>query len=392
MFRRPPQHQLQPRRRSLRSPAPGRPVLAAIALVCAGFVLVGAACSGDDGADPGPSSSTSFSLPPPDDAEQISTVTVPEGFVLMDASGVPLTPFESKARPNLPPLPVRGGGASLSGLVVGPDGPVAGASVLIERVVGDRTGSLALSSGGDGRYSVSGIHGGKYRIRAWQTPSLASRTSSLVYLNDFDGSADVEVPVERFTGKTMQIGLDISALNVGDTAHVRVLLTDQVVNDSGIVVGQGVAGARVKLASSASASMRVDDDTATTDSQGMARWEVTCTKEGTTGFTASGYGVTASFTTPSCGPRPTTTTTSSDPDVPDFEVGEEFYVPRKAALPAGSYKTFLDGCKTTYQVYVDGEWQKDRRTATGSDLVISVPARDFKPADGTRGCTYRRQA
>ncbi len=369
-------------------------MLAAIAVASVALALIGASCSGDD-AEPAAPSPTSFSLPPPDESDQIPTVTVPEGFVLVDARGVQLTPFDSRPKSSAPPLPVQGGGASLAGQVVGPDGPVGGASVLIERIVGDRTGSLVLGADADGRYAVTGIHGGKYRVRAWLAPTLATRTSSLVYLADLDGKATVEVAVEQFTGKTMQIGLDITALNVGDSAHVRALLTNQVVNDYGIVVGRGVESAEIELTASGSASMRLDgDDTATTDSQGLARWKVTCTKEGTTGFTASGDGVTASFTSPSCGPKPTTTTTSDDgePDVAAFAVGEEFDVPHSGALPAGSYETFLDGCKTSYQVYAGGQWQKERRTATGSDLVLSGPARDFKPADGSKGCTYRRQS
>lgn len=386
MFRRPPQHNL----RAGRSVGPARPVLAVVVAACVGVALIAASCTGD-AADPAASSSTSFSLLPPDDADQIPTVTVPEGFVLVDARGVELTPFESRPKGSAPPLPVRGGGASLSGQVVGPDGPVAGASVLIERVVGDRTGSLTLAAGDDGRYGVAGIHGGKYRVRAWLAPTLASRASSLVFLADLDGRATVEVPVHLFTGRTLQIGLDITALNVGDSAHVRALLTDQVVDDNGIVVGQGVASAQMRL--SGSGSMRYDDDTATTDSQGIARWAVTCTREGTTSFIASGDGVTASFTSPSCGPRPTTTTTPDDDiDVADLPVGEEFDVPHGGALPAGTYETFLDGCRTSYQVYAAGRWQEDRRTATGGSMVLPSPARDFQPVDGSRGCTYRRQS
>ncbi len=382
MFRRPPQQH----HRSERPARPSRPTLAAVVALCVG-VLVLAACTGDGGAEPDSTSPTSFTLSGIDGGGDLRTVTLPEDFVLVDARGTRIQPFESKATSSRPPLDVYGGTASISGRVTGPEGPVAGATVLIERVVGDRSGTATVVADGAGSYQAQGVHGGKYRVRAWLAPTLASRSSSLAYVVAVDGRATVDLSLEAFTGRSLQVGLDIAALNVGDTAHVRALLTDQVVSDRGVVVGQPISSVEVVL--SGSGSLQYGTATATTSSQGIASWEVTCTREGSTTFTASAEGVTDSFTSPSCGPKPTTTT--SGPDAPDFPVGQDFDVPHSGALPAGTYTTFLDGCKTTYQVYANGAWLDERRTATDT-IVLSGPGRDFRPADGSLGCTYRRES
>ena len=177
---------------------------------------------------------------------------------------------------------------------------------------------------------------------------------------------------------------------MGDPARVRALLTDQVVDDAGIVVGLPVVGAEIRL--TGSGGFALAQPVATTDASGMASWAVRCTEEGSTSFTADTEGAQSSFTTPSCGPRPVPTTTTTTLDVAPFAVGQEFAVPRLQPVPAGRYETFLSGCRTSYQVYIDGTWQANRRTTSEGVLVLAIPARDFRPAGGTNGCTYRRTA
>ena len=136
--------------------------------------------------------------------------------------------------------------------------------------------------------------------------------------------------------------------------------------------------------------MSFAEPVSTTNEQGIASWEVTCQREGTTNFTAVAEGASDSFTSPSCGPKPADA--PSAVDVPDFPVGSEFSVPHNGVLPAGTYVTFLNNCKTSYSLYSNGAWETERRTATGSNMVLAGPAREFRAAEGSKGCTYRRQS
>lgn len=377
-------------RRSPPDPTPGRPVsrvgLVGVLALCLALVATAVACS-EGGSTPEATPPTSFALPDLDDVAPIPTVTVPEGFVLVDARGVRLLPFESSPKATVPALPVYGGNATIGGRVTSSNGPVPNATVLIERLADDRSGAITVPTAADGTFQALKVLGGKYRVRAWLAPTLAATESQLAFLADDEVVGDLDITVEAFQGRQLQVGLDVTALNVGDPARVRALLTEQVVDAEGIVVGLPVAGAKIVLSRSGWFDLPQPD--ATTDAQGMASWPVRCRQEGTTTFTAVAEGATDSFTTPSCGPKPVPSTTTTT--VPAFAVGQEFKVPRAEAVPAGRYETTTAGCKTSYQVYVNDTWQADRRT---SDTTLSLPgpARDFKPAGGPSGCSYRRTA
>ncbi len=127
------------------------------------------------------------------------------------------------------------------GVVNGPDGPVGGATVRIERWVGSRSGSITVNAGGDGRFGARGLLGGRYRVRAWLQPNLTATESQVVFLA-IDGSANVTVDVSKFEGLQLQASLDVSVINVDDTARVRGLFTRSGVDDDGIVVGRARAG------------------------------------------------------------------------------------------------------------------------------------------------------
>jgi hypothetical protein len=372
---------------SLRLVSRRRRALAAAAIVAVTVVgIVACTSGGDDEADA--PAAPELSLPPPS-YEDVAVVTLPEGFVQPDTRGVRLSAVVGRPRSGPPPLPVYGGRAALGGVVVGPDGPVEGATVQLERFVGDRSGSVQVTSGGGGRFGARNLLGGRYRVRAWFAPNLTATRSEVTFLASDGSNTNLRVTMERFEGLQLQASLDVSAINVGDTARVRALLTRVVVDGDGIVVGEPVAGSSVQL--TASAGLAVDgDNPATTDGSGIASWRVSCDREGAHSVSLTTEGAATSYTLPSCGPRPTTTTTTVD--IPPFAVGEEFTVPRSAPLPPGTYETFLPNCATSFEAFVDGAWQPQRREIRGPVMGLLVPARDFRPVDGTDGCRYRRTA
>src|SRR5438132_10480239 len=99
-------------------------------VLCCGFVAAGvAACSSKQ------TNAVIRPLPPPSD-ESTSTLA---DFSTVNLAGV-------SGRTTTTSIPLGPGGAGLSGTVVGPAGPVAGATVHVERLVGDGVGSLDVVS------------------------------------------------------------------------------------------------------------------------------------------------------------------------------------------------------------------------------------------------------
>src|SRR5437899_6439356 len=59
------------------------------------------------------------------------------------------------------------GPATIVGRVDGPDGPVPGAIVELDRWTGDRFASVQVPTAADGTWNVQHVLGGRYRVRAW---------------------------------------------------------------------------------------------------------------------------------------------------------------------------------------------------------------------------------
>jgi hypothetical protein len=357
-----------------------------VALASVLLVAAGVGCtSSDRGAEP--EAAPGLTLPPPT-FDDVPVVTLPEGFVMPDTRGARLLPVVARPRSGPPPIPVFGGTAALRGRVEGPDGPVAGATVLLERFVGERSGRAEVTAGADGRWSASNVHGGRYRLRAWLPPSLTATESEVVFVAA-GASADVVIRVSVFDDLQLQAALDVSVVSVGDEANVRALLSRETVGPDGIVSGAPVGGRELNLGGDGGFVV-VGANQATTGGDGTASWRVRCDREGAHRLTVTGEDVSSVVSVPACAPR----AAEAPPPVviPDFPVGEAFTVPRAAILPPGTYRTSDEGCAFTYEVYENGSWQPARRLAQGQVVVLSNPARDLRPAAGSDGCRYERTA
>lgn len=360
---------------------------AAVIVVAALLVACTGGGTGDQGAEP---EAPQISVPEPE-YDDVPVVTLPDGFVQLDTRGVRLSPVVARPKGGTPALPVYGGNASINGVVEGPDGPVGGATVRIERWVGGRSGSVAVSTNDGGGFTARGLLGGRYRVRAWLAPTLTATESEVTFLARDGGTANVTVTLTRFEGLQLQASLDVSAINVGDTARVRALLTRSTVDGDGIVIGAPVPAAQIAITGTPGLTIG-GNSPETTGEGGLVTWPVKCEREGAHTVSLTTEGAATTYTLPTCGPKPvTTTTTTPGVEVPPFAVGEEFTVPRTAPLPPGTYVTFLDGCVTSYEVFADGAWQPQRRESRG-DITLSTPARDFEPVTGTDGCRFRRTA
>ena len=253
-------------------------------LLMAGLVavVVLAACSGSKPRPAGtpqpfnPLSSTTTSTVDP------NALHVPAGFQLPDTRFVSLSPVSGKPQP-IPPIPVMGGKASVSGTITGPGGAVAGATVRIERWVGSASGAITVASDGGGHYTASGLLGGHYKVRAWQQPTLTTFTAGTGFVAD-GGHLNINLPLTQYNAYTVQVAASAGAAQVGQAFSVKALVTQQTVDPNGVVQPVGVPSVSVQLSTDPSVTV-AGANPGTTGSDGLATWTLTCQSPGT--FTAN---------------------------------------------------------------------------------------------------------
>jgi hypothetical protein len=170
------------------------------------------------------------------------------------------------------------GKASLNGAVVGPEGPVPGAVVHIERLVGDAAANLEVATAADGTWVLNGIIGGRYRVRAWRPQDLTLVKPEIFYLSDGEQRA-VHLQLARYTGLNVTFAMAPNPPNVGEPANLVVEVVQQSVDLQGVVRGTAVPGARAELFGGG--EWHVDSpNPATTDANGLAVWQLTCRSPG----------------------------------------------------------------------------------------------------------------
>lgn len=227
------------------------------------FVLGLAACTSGDPFEAlpvpnRPPASTTSSEPPP------------------DFRGVALAPVEGATTTS--EVVVGPGPSRLAGRVDGPDGPVEGAVVHLERLVDDAGASLDVTTGPDGTWQVPDVLGGRYRIRAWRTPDLAMLEPQILFL-EAGRTADIALGVERFQASVVDTAIAPDPPSVGSATNVLVRLSSQIVDDDGMVRASPRPSVVVTLGVGAGwvASSPVQ---AATDAAGAATFTLVCRSPG----------------------------------------------------------------------------------------------------------------
>ncbi|MGH9189941.1 MAG: carboxypeptidase-like regulatory domain-containing protein [Acidimicrobiales bacterium] len=255
--------------------------------------------------DPPPTLATTTTDVPPD----LSQVALPSARGRTTTTAVVLGP----------------GQANLEGTVVGPTGPVPGAVIRVERMVGETVVSSDLVSA-DGTWSLPGVRGGQYRIRAWRPPDLAQVEPARLFLGARD-KVPVELKLEQFAGPHASPALAPTPAVVDQPVNLVVQVTVRSVDGAGIVRAVPVPVTRVELSASAAWLIRSANVTLT-DSTGRARWELLCRVGGVQPVSVVVNGTTtlplelpacadppavAADPVPGAGPSTTTTTTGRPP-------------------------------------------------------------------------------
>jgi len=235
-------------------------------------------------------------ITPPEAVEQIRVVR-PEDTrkVAVAATG------ES---PGSPPVELTGGTSTVSGVVSSTSGPVPGASVLVERFVGESSAAVELTTDATGSFALPSAPGGRYRLRAWRSPDLAQLSSTVGFVADGEKTR-FALPVSSQGGASVNWDYSGSGWMVGSNPSIWISVTQPQVTRQGQVVLAGAAGLSVSLdvggALSGSAS-------GVTNADGDISFGLTCASVGSTSATVRVGTYVQSLGIPACAPLPTTTT------------------------------------------------------------------------------------
>ena len=189
-----------------------------------------------------------------------------------DLSGVVLAGVPGRTT-TIPPA-IGPGPAALMGLVSGPEGPVPGAVVHLERILDSGTAVADVVTGPDGRWKAEHILGGRYRVRAYRPLDLAVVKPALFFLGGTE-KRTLDFTLQRFSGLTAVASIAPNPPHVNQPANLVVRIAQQSVDNSGVVRAVGVGGANAELVGSG--EWRVESPNPTlTDAGGDAFWQVRC--------------------------------------------------------------------------------------------------------------------
>lgn len=266
--------------------------LAVVLLAVLAVVAVG--CVEDRRYDPLPVPESSEELPP-------TSTTVAPNLDEIQLAGAPGT--TTTTAPSVGPGPV-----TIVGRVDGPEGPVPGAIVRLERVVGDgRTATLDVPTAADGTWNAANVLGGAYRIRAHLAPSLGMLRAQVVFVEALDPKP-VILELERFEGTRVDGAIAPNPPTVGERANLSVRVTANQVDAQGKVRQTPLVAVVVTLSGTGSWAV-LSGNPGVTGSDGVAPFVLECGASGDQPLTAFlSTGETFPLSLPPCSAAATTTT------------------------------------------------------------------------------------
>jgi hypothetical protein len=206
-----------------------------------------------------------------------------------------------------PPPALQGGSATVSGTVSGPGGAVAGATVRIERFLGESVGSVDLQTDANGGFALRGAPGGRYRVRAWLPPTMAQLGSQVAFLTEGEQRA-FALQLTAPSGSEVDPDWSSAGWMIGSKPVISVTVLRPYVTSEGRVELGGQSGLPVTLTVGGAL---VGSAAATTDGGGAASFEVTCAAVGPATANLRVGSWAQDLTVPVCAPLPTTTTTTT---------------------------------------------------------------------------------
>ena len=217
----------------------------------------------------------------PDSAARSPTTVVPTSVEAPTTTGQPTT-IATVPGPPRTTTTLTGalgpGGAQVAGVVNGPEGPVPGATVRVERLFGDEVDGTTIKADGSGHWALRAINGGRYRLRAWRPPDLVALQPTLVFLGATE-SATITLGVERHGPDEINARISPDPPVRDQPAVLVVLVANGQVDAEGVLRIAPRPGVAVQLAPGPGLALE-SPDVAVTDGAGNAAFAVRCTVAG----------------------------------------------------------------------------------------------------------------
>ena len=213
-------------------------------------------------------------LPPTTTTTSLPTTTT----TLPDLSQIALSTVPSKPTRAANKVVMGPGGATIGGIVMGPEGPVADAVVHVERLVDNSAAATDVRTLADGTWSLPGILGGRLRVRAWRPPDLAMIQAEVFFLAATE-IRTTELRLERFAGPFPAATVAPTPPRVGQPATLVVQVTNRSVDAKGVVRAVPIPGVRMELTDTGFWQVQGANPTVT-DATGRGQWQVVCAVAG----------------------------------------------------------------------------------------------------------------
>jgi len=209
-----------------------------------------------------------------------------------------------------PALSIGPGEASIFGTVQGPAGPVDGATVRIERLVGSATASVDVTTTGGGVWRMDSVLGGAYRVRAFKAPDFAQSNVEVFFLAATDRKG-VDLRLGPTSGQQILAVVNPNPPRVNQPAIVTVQIGSPRVDDQGRPTIIPQVGTVLQLTVGAGQVLESSPQVAT-DATGAASWRIRCLIEGPLSASLTIGGGMTQVNLPACAaaaaPAATTTT------------------------------------------------------------------------------------
>jgi hypothetical protein len=254
-----------------------------------------AGCSKDDGK----------ALPKP--VPETTTTTEP-----IDLTHVSLEPIAVSGKPTSTTRPLGGGKAAILGKVVDADGNAVPGALIRATYYGDPNQPEVIEalSLDDGTYRFEQVLGGRWRIRAWKAPELATLADNVFFLG-YSEQRQTDLKVKSATDIVVTSSMAPNPPFTGSPVEVAVLVLSQSVDEDGVVHRSPVGGAAVTLDIQGKWSL-VGEATQATEYNGRTAWQLTCTEVGEQKINAIVAAREWPLNVPPChDPQETTTTTAT---------------------------------------------------------------------------------
>lgn len=204
-------------------------------------------------------------------------VPAPTTTTVIDYSGVGLAAVAGRTTTT---VGIGPGKATMGGVVNGPQGPVPGAVVRAERLVGEASATVDIVTGPDGRFELPAILGGRYRVRAWKpAPDNLALVEPQVFFLEGSEKKQLTLTVTLYQGVSATAAIAPDPPLINSPSNLVVLVVNRSVDPAGIVRSAPVPSVRAELFGAG--DWRVLTPVVTTaDEAGRVRWTLECRRAG----------------------------------------------------------------------------------------------------------------